>query len=122
MLGLYLCVRFGNADAEEGADGADTNVLVRASSHIEAAEVADEILRRMPTQCPGGRVVEPYCHRVSHLGVDASGSVTPEMALTPWIGGASEVAPARYAMWCRGEIPGEFVWRTIGDVFGDYVE
>lgn len=118
-LELYLCTRFGSADSEDGADGPDTNILVRAKSHIQAAEIADEILRRMPTQCPRGRTVQPHCHRVSHLGIDASGSLTPEMALSPWVGGALEPSPARYKMWCRGEVPGELVWRTFAEVFGE---
>ena len=118
-LRLYLCVRWGHAESEEGPDGEDTNVLVRAHDHEEAAALADATLARMPTHIAGNpRSVAPYCSRVVELGSDASGAAEPDMVLNPWIAYAFSASTDAYPCWCRGELPNDFTWRLLEEVFG----
>ena len=68
-LQLYEVVRWGNDDAEAddgGPNGADTCFLVRAGTPVEAAMLADEILRE--TSDPR---VHPWADVVHHLGTAA---------------------------------------------------
>lgn len=116
-LKLFLCVRWGHAESEEGADGEDTNILVRARDHEEAASLADAALARMPTHVAGNRrSVEPYCSRVMELGTDASGA-EPALVLRPWIAHAFPSATEVYRCWFRGELPDDFTWRPLEEVF-----
>jgi hypothetical protein len=120
QLKLYVCVRWGHAESPEGADGEDTHFLVRAASHDEAANLTDGILRWLPTQIEGSaRGVEPHCQRVFEVGVDTSGSTTPAVVIGPAIGYALRADSSNYPSWCRGEVPGEFIWRPTHEVFGD---
>lgn len=115
---LFLCVRWGHAESPEGADGEDTHFVVRADSHEEAAELADAILGSMPTHVDGNpRVVESHCHHVLEIGTDHTGHKTSAVLLGPAIGYALRTEQQAYPSWYRGEIPGEFVWRTHGEVF-----
>jgi len=109
---LFLCVRWGHAESPDGADGEDTSFVVRASSHEEAAQRADVILGRLPTQIPGNlRGVEQHCHRVVEIGIDTSNSMQSAVIAGPVIAYASCADTSRYRSWSRGDIPGEFVWR-----------
>ncbi|MFM2449413.1 MAG: hypothetical protein RIS44_1863 [Pseudomonadota bacterium] len=117
---IFLCVRWGNAGDEEGADGQDTYFVVTAFSHDEAAILADEVLSIMPTHNQeSGRSVEPFCHRVLEIGSDDQLLSAPAVLFGPMIGYALRSASNGYRGWCRGEIPGEFSWRRVEDVFGE---
>ncbi len=114
---LYICIRFGNPFDEDGANGDDTIVLVRAPSHTAAGEVADEFFRGFPSRSAGGISLHKFCHRIVRVGEDACGPSASSAVLTHWVG--NNYPPAEYERWCRGEIPGEFVWRTMQEVYGD---
>lgn len=123
-LSLFLCIRWGHAESPEGADGEETSFLVRAHDHAEAAALADEILRWMPTHIEGNpRVVEARCHRVLLLGVDISWPSPPGVIMGPAIGYALRSDSQSYKMWCRGE-PGQSPdeWIPESDIYGGSAE
>lgn len=116
---LYLCVRWGHAESEWGANGEDTHLLVRAATHEAAAAIADEALRGMPTHLPGAdRGVQPYCQLVIELGFDTSAESGPGLVLPRWFAFVHGPLTATYPSWTRGEMPGEFTWRPSRDVYG----
>lgn len=118
QLSLYYCVRWGNPASEEGANGEDTNFLVRASNHLEAARIADAELARMPTQLEGSTVrVAPYCSRVVELGFDAS-EADPGLVLRPWVADSGYFGKAVYRAWQRGHLPDDLAWASEEEIFG----
>lgn len=117
-LKIYVCIRWGHAESPEGADGEDTHLLVRAASHDQAAELADALLRQLPTHVDGNRRgVEPHCHRVLELGIDNSNATDPAVVIGPAIGYALRPESSSYPSWCR-ELPGEFLWLRAEEFFG----
>lgn len=101
---LYIAVRWGNHESSDGPDGEDTQCLIRARDHVEAARLADAILLSMPTACTkGDRSVQPFCHRIIEIGSDGSTfpGVEPQVLMGPWIAYGYEVHHIGYATWKR---------------------
>ena len=101
---LYIAIRWGSHESPDGPDGEDTHFLVRAHDHVEAARLADEVLRSMPTACvEGTRSVQPSCHRIVEIGSDASTfpGVEPQVLIGPWIAFGYAVHHVGYATWSR---------------------
>ena len=118
LLRLYCCMRWGNAQSAEGADGEDTTFIVRAESHEQAASLADCILRMMPTQFEGlPRSVEPWCHLILDLGPDGSFAKEPKVLLGPMIGYALHSGSEAYPSWMRGELPNDFEWIDADELY-----
>jgi hypothetical protein len=101
---LYIAIRWGNHDSPDGPDGADTHFLIRAHNSIEAARLADEILRSMPVSSPNHkREVQPFCHKVIEIGSDGSAfsDVEPQVLIGPWIAYCYAVHNVGYGVWNR---------------------
>ena len=86
---LYLAIRWGHAESEDGPDGEDTQLIIRASSFESASKLADEAVRQLPVSSPlSSRPVQPFCHRMIELGADGSTDRVERVLLGPWIGRA----------------------------------
>ena len=83
---LFLVIRWGHDEAEEGPNGEDTNFIIRACDRNQAATLIDDFLR----SCLHHSRVEPLCHRITELGDDTSSQNEPEIVCGPWYA---------YALW-----------------------
>lgn len=103
---LYIAVRWGNHNSPDGPDGEDTHFLIRAHDYLEAAGLADGVLRTMPTACAEGhRTVQPVCHRIIEVGSDGSSfaDAQPEILMGPWIAYGHAVHHVGYPTWSRND-------------------
>ena len=100
---LFIIVRWGNAESPDGPDGEDTHFLVRAQDFIEAAGLADDSLRALPTvSSKSKRPVQPFCHRIIEIGSDASEMSVSQVLMGPWVA-YGNVHHAHYTTWERLE-------------------
>jgi hypothetical protein len=83
-MNLYIATRWGNPHETCGPDDADTNFLVRAETREEAALLADEFLKKMPTSEGTNRPVQNFTHCVTHIGKTDFGD-NPRVIHGPWI-------------------------------------
>lgn len=83
-MNLYLVTRWGNPFSAEGPDDEDTNYLVKASSHQEAARTTDALLAVSVTKVEGNREVEGFCHAIRQISEQAMGAETPAIIHGPW--------------------------------------
>jgi hypothetical protein len=101
---LYITIGWGNHESPDGPDGEDTHFLVRAHDHVQAARLADEVLRLMPTACTDGyRSVQSFCHKVIEVGADSSAcpDLLPQVLMGAWIAYGYAVHHDGYATWSR---------------------
>jgi len=96
-MNLYWVVRWGSEDSPDGLNGFDTNFVVRANGHEEAASLVDELLQAMPHER-----VPPWCHSVRELGTDKSPDPAAKVVIGT-CGPAYEYAynRATYREWSR---------------------
>lgn len=101
---LYLAIRWGHAESPDGPDGEDTQLLIRASSLAETEQIADHALGQLPmSSALSSRSVQPFCHCIIELGVDASADTDARVLVGPWIGRAFfEKTP--YRTWIRDSL------------------
>jgi hypothetical protein len=100
---LYIVVRWGNHESPDGSDGEDTHFLIRSCDFVEAARLADEGPRSMPTSSKHNRQVQPFCHKIIEIGSDGSTfpDARPEVLIGPWIAYGYAVHHVGYATWNR---------------------
>ena len=101
---LYIAVRWGNHESPDGPDGEDTHFLIRARDNLEAALLADGVLRSMPiTSSSSKRRVQPFCHKIIEVGSDSSTfpNVQSQVIMGPWIAYGYEVHHVGYSAWSR---------------------
>ena len=107
-LKLYQVVRWGNDD--EGPDGDDTIFIVRAYSHIRAAELVDAHLMHMPHE-----KVWACASQVCEIGVShdlpQDFPNREDVVLAPFSRFGSRPAP--FPAWSRDEEDGP--WFAIAD-------
>ena len=95
-MNIYFVTRWGNEVLDDcGPDGPDTNFLVRAKSHQNAAALADEALLNYPNNG-----VRKYCEMITLLGVDA-GHDTESVFHGPFISNAFFPNNSNYKYWHR---------------------
>src|SRR5947209_4127129 len=101
---LYISVRWGNAESPDGPDGEDTHFLIRAHDFMEAAQLADTVLRSLPTtSSKSRRPVQPFCHRIIEIGSDNSIGSVPQVLMGPWVAYGYNVHHVSYPTWVRDE-------------------
>jgi len=102
---IYLAVRYGHPESPDGANGEDTILLIRAESHTEAAEVADDYLVYAREGLKPKRLgISPTCQRLVEIGVDGCRATAPGVIHGSWI---------RYAQFHH---PGCQVWTRESSV------
>ena len=119
QLRLYAVFRHGNDIDEGGADGDDTIFIVRAVDHVNAAHLADQVVRCMPHER-----VENWCQGIYELGT--SNAVRPPSAREECVlfGPCYQRAACEgwYPGWCRWDQQGPWVFQgpcpSCGAAFG----
>lgn len=107
-MNLYLAVRWGSDQSEDGPDGEDTNFLVRAPSRDEAASIVDAYLANQMTH----ERVEPVCHRLVELGEDGGKITEAGIVIGPWIAFAIGNTGDVYKTWMR-EGQTDYRWKDM---------
>ena len=77
---LFFVSRWGHDESPEGANGEDTNFVVRAATRDDAAHLVDTFL----TCDLRHSTVYPRCNFICELGVDTSGTSEPHIVCGPW--------------------------------------
>ena len=77
---LFFVSRWGHDESPEGANGEDTNFVVRAATRDDAARLVDLYLEN----CLSHRRVQPRCNFVCEIGADGSGAVDANVVCGPW--------------------------------------
>lgn len=84
-MNLYLVARWGNPYDPEGPDGDDTNFLVKATSHLEAASIVDKLLARSESQFEDNLPVDDFCHDIRQVSTHVLGHDEPGIIHGPWL-------------------------------------
>ncbi|MEM9480008.1 MAG: hypothetical protein AAGA58_10180 [Verrucomicrobiota bacterium] len=111
-MNLYIATRWGNPQEPDGPDDADTNFLVRAETREEAASLADELLKKMPTSEGTNRPVQNFTHCVTHIGTTDLGE-NPHVIHGPWIKHLILCEDGDYDYWHRDTPDGD--WTNISE-------
>jgi hypothetical protein len=81
---LFILSRWGNPFDDDGPDGSDTNILVRAPDMKTATMLADERFHRIPKECEGLSPVANFAQCLRQVGEDPIAK-TASVVHGPWI-------------------------------------
>lgn len=106
-MNLFIASRWGNPFDDDGPDGADTNIFVRAPDMRTAATLVDEHFKRIPSECEGMSPVANFAQCMRQVGEDPIAE-TASVIHGPWIE-PMLLHVSSYPEWHRDNPKGDWI-------------